>query len=225
MAWGKGRKLKPCWCQKSQFPLESPIFLLISGHRSLKWLLNHFPSTGKQLHETADASHFNQLFHYHSFFHTRVPLFLPLKIGRNIPIFLIPFWRLGKPLTLSEWWKNVFVQENSVWMEHFGSLGTDGAPELSNTPGRAALLKTLHTLSWLIALSINRNWAVPADLKRSLSTAVKVGDFHRAWSWYQPFQENLNRKEIRVGSSSPLHLVHLWLSKEQILKYVIELHA
>ena len=76
-------------------------------------------------------------------------------------------------------------------------------------------------LSWRVALSINRNQAVPVVPKWDFA-AVKV--FHRAWSWCQPFQEILTRKEIRKGNSSLLYLVH-WLSKEQIVKCVIELHA
>lgn len=109
-------------------------------------------------------------------------------------------------------------------MECFGSLDTDWAPEsLSNTPGLAALLKTLHTL-WLVALTINRNWAVQAILKEVLSTAVKVINFIRAQSWPQPFQEILSRKKIKVENSSLLHIIY-WLSKKQMVKYVTELHG
>lgn len=39
-----------------------------SGNRFFNWFLNHLPSTGKQPDETTDASHFNQIFHYCSFF-------------------------------------------------------------------------------------------------------------------------------------------------------------
>lgn len=98
---------------KVMFPFRI-VDLLISGNRFFNWLLKHFPSTGKQPDETTDASHFNQVFHYCSFF------FIHWFQWTNIPVFLTPFWRLGKPLSFSKWWKNIFVLENFMWLEYFG---------------------------------------------------------------------------------------------------------
>lgn len=137
---------------------------------------------------------FQPALYYHSLFHTGT-------VQALFQFFCSPFGNLtshchvpnGEKMSLP---RNTLCGQ-SLWFSRLG-----------NIPGWAALLKALHASSWLIALSNNRNWFVPAILKGVLFTAVKVINSITAWSWPQPFQEILTRKEIRVGSSSLLHLVH-----------------
>lgn len=94
--------------------------------RSLNGLLNHFLSPGKQLDEAAGASPGNQLFAIVLYLHTGAAHW-------SIPIFLIPFRKLDKPLSFSKWWKKCLSRKSLcgqnvlvLWaqMEHLRSSGT-----------------------------------------------------------------------------------------------------